>query len=194
MTKGALAARRRDLATYAKALPSLELKRQQLVLDLAAERERLAALDDEASRLREFSGAIPFAANSDVDLAEQLAIEAVHRETEVRLGIRLPVLAGIDWAAAEGRPGMPPWVEAAQEIARRATETKLRRAIAARRVALVEQALRKAVQRINLLEQVLIPQARTDIARIDGFLADTQRMAIARAKLLMSRRAREAAA
>ena len=189
MTKAALAGRRRDFATYAKALPSLELKRQQLMLDLAAEKDRAARLDEAAQALRLRVRAIPFAADPDVRLQDRLRIVSVERTSEPHLGILLPRIAAIAWAPAEGLATLPPWVAAALAVTRELAETKLHQAVAQQRVALVEKALRKAVQRINLLQQVYMPEARADIARIANFLADGERMAVARTKLLVSRRA-----
>lgn len=196
MTKAALARRRQDLIVYQRALPSLELKRQQLVLDLAAERSAAARLADEAARLLERAGEVRFAADRDVPLEELLAGLSIVPGTESRLGVSLPVVQGLDWndaKAPERESGLyPPWVVAALGLVQALAEVRARSMVAEVRVARMDQALRRAVQRINLLQQVLMPQARRDIAHIAQFLADGQRMAVARTKLLVARRGREA--
>ena len=199
MTKAALAGRRRDLAVYQRALPSLELKRQQLVLDLAAERAAAELLDEEAGRLGERARAIRFAADRDVALEPLLAIAGVERREEMRLGIALPVISHIDWVPGASTPNAssddyPPWVDAALRVTRGLAETRLRIETARARIGRIERALRRAVQRINLLQQVLMPEARRDIAHIATFLADGQRMATARSKLLVARKAARASA
>lgn len=188
MTKAALAGRRRDLAVYQRALPSLELKRQQLVLDLAAERMAAVQLDEETARLVGQARAIRFAADRDVALEPLLAIIDVARGEEMRLGVALPAIGPISWASNAVPEGFPPWVAAALAVTRGLAEARLRAEVAQARVEHIERALRRAVQRINLLQQVLMPRARHDIAHIATFLADGQRMATARSKLLAARK------
>ncbi len=160
MTKAALAGRRRDLAVYQRALPSLELKRQQLVLDLAAERMAAVQLDEETARLVGQARAIRFAADRDVALEPLLAIIDVARGEEMRLGVALPVIGPIGWASNAVPEGFPPWVAAALAVTRGLAEARLRAEVAQARVEHIERALRRAVQRINLLQQVLMPRAR----------------------------------
>jgi V/A-type H+-transporting ATPase subunit D len=188
MTKAALATRRRDLAAYDRALPSLDLKRQQLLIDLTAERAAAAREDGAIAALTARAGAIRFAADMRVGLESLLAIRAVARGGEVRLGTPLPTLGAIDWAPIALSDAYPPWVHAALDTARGLAEARLRRDVALARAARLDAALRKTIQRINLLQQVLMPQARRDIARIAAFLADGQRMAVARTKLIVAHR------
>jgi V/A-type H+-transporting ATPase subunit D len=188
MTKAALAERRRDLASYARALPSLDLKRQQLLIDLTAERAAAAREEEAISVLRARAGAIRFAADMRVALEPLLAISAVSRGSEIRLGIPLPTLGAIDWAPVPVGDAFPPWVHGALGCARGLVESRLRREVALARAALLDRALRKTIQRINLLQQVLVPQAKRDIARVSAFLADAQRMAVARTKLIVAHR------
>ncbi len=194
MTKTALAQRRRELAGYARALPSLELKRQQLVIELAAERAGAARLRAEAERLGQRARAIRFAADEDIALAPLLRIESVAEGSESLLGGSLPTIGLIAWAPCPSTEAFPPWIDAALGTARALAETRLRADVAKARCDLVERTLGKAIQRINLLQRVLIPQARRDIVRISTFLADAQRMAVGRTKLLVSRRTARTAA
>lgn len=189
MTKSALAERRRQLATYLRALPSLELKRQQLVVELAAERGALAGFEAKAASLTDHAGELRFAADRDIAFESFVAISAIARWQESRLGIGLPAIGRVEWCEAAPGAEFPPWVDAAIRIVRDLAETRLRIEVALERAARLDLALRKTIQRINLLQQVLIPQARRDAAKIATFLADGQRMAIARTKLVVARRA-----
>lgn len=186
MTKTVLAERRRALESGERALVSLRLKRQQVAFELArerAERDRLRALCD---TLEAAAGAISPAADCRIAIEPLVAIARVERATDVRLGIRLPRLVGVYW---HERPypleASPPWLELALESLRQQAQAQMALAIAEERVAAMAAGLARAVQRVNLLEQRLVPEARSDIARISQFLADAERTALARAKLAM---------
>lgn len=189
MTKSALAQRRREIASYQRALPSLELKRQQLLVDLLAERVAAQRQREAMDRLMDRARAVRFASDRDVALPKKLHIAAVARSTQTRLGTDLPVIGEIAWdeAGTEAESRLP-WIDAAVAIARGLAETDLRLEVAEDRVGRLQLALRKTIQRINLLQQLLIPTARKDIARITNFLADGQRMSMARTKLLVAQR------
>ena len=192
MTKGALAQRRQQLATYDRALPSLELKRQQLLIELSAERKAVSRLREQSDTLRQRAREIRFAADRDIQLEHLLAISNVTYGSQARFGIELPTFDRIDWAEESPTAEFPPWVDAALQITRSLAETALRIEVVEARCEAIDRALRKAIQRINLLQRVLMPQAREDIVRISTFLADGQRMAISRTKLLVARRAMRA--
>ena len=60
-----------------------------------------------------------------------------------------------------------------------------------RRGALLDAALRKVTQRVNLFEKVLIPRARDNIRRIRIYLGDAERAAVVRSKIAKRKRAAE---
>ncbi|TXG83829.1 MAG: V-type ATP synthase subunit D [Sphingomonadales bacterium] len=189
MTKATLSQRRQQLAMYERVLPSLELKRQQLLRDLRIAREQHAALESAQRALEQRAQALAPAADPQVTLEGLQTLHAVSRSQESRLGVRLPVVDAFDWHRADyDLAATPPWLDHALDLAARLAEGMVRLQVAAERVCLLDQALRKTVQRINLLDQVLKPQAKRDIGRIGVFLADADRTALARTKLAGARR------
>lgn len=190
MTKAVLTARRQDLSTYVRALPSLELKRRQLLAELTAERAECERLDARIEVLERDAEAVAPAADGAESLEGLMRIARIVQTRRARLGLALPVLGGVEWAMADySLVDRPPWVDGALEIARAITEATLERRFARDRAAVLSEALARSTQRINLLQQRLVPEARRDIARIVVFLADGERTAVARAKLARRRRA-----
>ena len=55
--------------------------------------------------------------------------------------------------------------------------------IVERKLALLQDELRKVIQRVNLFEKVIIPEARENIRRIRIALGDRMTAAVARAKI-----------
>lgn len=194
MTKGALASRRRELALLERALPSLRLKRQQLRIEGDKAREALAQATVHRQALLREAEALPVTGSDAEALAPLLMLDAVERGSERRLGVDLPVIHAVRWSqAAYSLADTPVWYDRALELIRALAEAALACEAAQGRVAALGEALKRAVQRVNLLEQVLIPRARRDIARIGIFLADNERTALARAKLAAARRGRPVA-
>lgn len=189
MTKSALAERRRALAGYERALPSLTLKRQQMRVERDAARAAARALEAEAAALGAEAAALPVGEAESEALARLVPPPRITRMQQTRLGVALPAIAAITWDDRDyPLADTPAWFDRALELVRALAEKALAREIAAARVAALDAALKRAVQRVNLLEQVLIPEARRDVARIAIFLADTERTALARAKLAAARR------
>ena len=65
--------------------------------------------------------------------------------------------------------------------------------MAAERVRLLEQAVRRITQRVNLFEKILIPTAKENIKKIQIYLADAERAAVVRSKLTKKMRQQQAA-
>jgi V/A-type H+-transporting ATPase subunit D len=63
--------------------------------------------------------------------------------------------------------------------------------VARRRLARLEAALTRTVQRVHLFEKVLVPEAQAELRRILVFLGDAERAALVRAKLAKARHALE---
>jgi V/A-type H+-transporting ATPase subunit D len=190
LNKTALNAEKENLGTYARFLPSLKLKRDQLLVERARAARRLADTD---RGLRELIGAvgeaIPMLANQGVDLGELARVRAVDMGRERVLGLDLPVLAVVDIAVADyGCLTTPHWVDAVAARLEKAMRLRLSLGVERERLAIVERALKKVNQRINLFEKVLIPQAQQNIKIIQIALSDAQKAAVVRAKLAKRKR------
>ena len=78
---------------------------------------------------------------------------------------------------------MPQWVDRLSDELARMIELRVRLRVEQRRLALLEEAVRKVTQRVNLFEKVLIPGAKGQIRRIRIFLSDGERAAVVRSKI-----------
>lgn len=183
--KSSLARQRDQLRLYERLLPSLDLKRRQLTVELtkaraelASEEARLAALPAEAATR------LPMVANPEFELDGIVRVLAVHTREQNVVGVRLPVLHEIETETTSySFLGRPHWFDdlvlELRAIARQVARTR----IARERVALLERAVRRITQRVNLFGKVLIPEAKETIRRIRIFLADAERAAVVRSKI-----------
>ncbi len=185
LSKGMLAQRRRALEVYARVLPSLDLKRRHLAVLAADERRRRAgAAAREAATLRDAAARLPMLAAEDVPLDRLCVLQAMPPAYEREMGVSLPEIVAPRWRPAPlGLLTLPPWSDAAAAALREVVALRLEVDVRERRVAALQAALQRTMQRVNLFERVLVPRARAEIRSIQVQLADLERTALVRAKL-----------
>ena len=106
-------------------------------------------------------------------------------------GVGVPSLRDIVFPDLDiPRFGLPPWTCRAlprlRELARQNAECLVLREKYAR----VGRELRKATQKVNLFEEVLIPETREAIRRIEVTLGDQEVAAVCRGKIAKAKQAR----
>jgi V/A-type H+-transporting ATPase subunit D len=189
LNKGVLKRERDRLQRFQRFLPSLDLKRKQLVAELNRARKALDSRRDEIERfLAGQKSVMSLLGASGLDLSGLVRVRAVDMGEENVLGVKLPVVQGVDIRVAEySTLAMPFWVDALAEAVRAVAILRISRQVEAERVRLLERAVRRVTQRVNLFEKVLIPTARRNIKRISVYLADAERAAVVRSKIAKAR-------
>jgi V/A-type H+-transporting ATPase subunit D len=189
LSKASLQQERTKLKLYEKLLPSLELKRRQLVMALDKARREYAATRVEVERLEARVGAkLPMLANTAIDLKGLVEMTAFELEQENVMGVRLPLLKHVECQVEEySLLAKPAWVDALVERLRDAAEARTRIQVAAERVRILARAERRITQRVNLFEKILIPRTRKNIQRIQIWLGDQERSTVVQAKLAKAR-------
>lgn len=188
-SKASLQQERTKLELYEKLLPSLELKRRQLTLELEKGRKEYAATREEVARLEGQVGTeVPMLANTEIHLTDLVKMTAFELGQENLVGVRLPVLMRVECEVAEySMLAKPAWVDALVERLRQAAEARTRIQVAAERVRILARAERRITQRVNLFEKILIPRTCKNIQRIQIWLGDQERAAVIQAKLAKAR-------
>lgn len=185
LSKSALGRETQHLATFKRFLPSLDLKRRQLMAERAKAREQLAATRNEIDQMmRNVGAAIPMLANVNVDLAALAKVSKVDLQTENFVGTRLPKLKEVEIEVCPySYMGKPHWVDRVVEDLKRTVELRLRQQVESQRVLLLEEGVKRVTQRVNLFDKVLIPRAQQNIKRIKIFLGDAERASVINSKL-----------
>ena len=193
LSKSALSQQSQQLKSYQQFLPSLDMKRKQLMGERARALAERRALEAELEALRQrVAETLPMLANQELDLSGLVKIEHVELGRENRMGTWLPTLAGLEIAVRPyGYLSKPHWVESLVAALREAARLRIELMLAEQRVALLDQAVRTVTQRVNLFDKVLIPQTRTNIKRIRIALSDAERAAVVRSKIAKKKRAAE---
>ncbi len=194
LNKSSLAHEQTQLKSYERFLPSLDLKRQQLMAERAKAREDVKRLEDEVSDLAQQVGAkLPMLAQKGIDL-DGLVQLTDYKVKEVNVvGVKMPALDRIEVSVRPySRLAKPHWVDAAAQLLHDMIEARLRVKVAEERVKIFDKAVATITQRVNLFEKVLIPRAKANIKKIRIYLSDEQMQAVVRSKISKRKHAQEA--
>ncbi len=194
LNKSSLKQQRDQLSLYEKFLPSLDLKRQQLMVELKKAREafeatgrRVAEMEASLDRLYPLVGA------TAMDLHGYVTAERIDLGKENILGVALPVLRDVGFDLEEySTLTRPFWVDTLTEAIQAMARLRIEHQVDRRRVDLLDEAVRKVTQRVNLFEKVLIPNAQRNIQRIQIFLGDAERAAVVRSKIVKAKHEQQA--
>jgi V/A-type H+/Na+-transporting ATPase subunit D len=191
LSKSALSREQKSLATYQKFLPSLDLKRQQLMAERAKAARTLENTRTRIEALRkEVREKLRMLSNSDVDLKGLVTLTDIRIGSENVVGTRLPTLEAIE---VEVQPyallAKPHWIDNTAALLRDMLELRIRLRLDERRSTLLEKAVKTITQRVNLFDKVLIPDTRKNIKRIRIALADGEKAAVVRSKISKRKRA-----
>jgi V/A-type H+-transporting ATPase subunit D len=194
LSKSSLQRERNQLKNFQHFLPSLDLKRQQLMQERSKAEQALQKDKEALSRfLDDIGEQIPMLANREVDLTDLARVVSLEHGEENIVGVKLPKLESFE---VEVRPysllTRPQWVDEVASRLRECVELSLRVRFGRRRVELLRRAVQRVTQRVNLFEKVLIPRTRKNIQRIQIYLGDNERTAVVRSKAAKKKHAAKA--
>lgn len=189
LNKSVLKRERERLARFRRFLPSLDLKRKQLVAEFNRARKALAERAQEMERFLEDKGNLmALLGASGMDLSGLVRARSVKIKDENILGVNVPSVEKAEFQVAEySTLARPFWVDFLAEAVKGMALLRIRRQVEAERVNRLQRAVRRITQRVNLFEKVLIPSAQRNIQRISVFLADADRAAVVRSKIAKAR-------
>lgn len=184
LTKTELKAQRDALARYRRFLPTLELKKEQLIQEIRrVEHEQETARAEEARLQQQLAAWVQLFAE-DVALADKVRLVRVHTHEGNIAGVPIPVFDRAEFAVAEyDLFSTPLWVDRAVEMVQAVGTLRAQQAVLEQQKTLLAHEMRVTIQRINLFEKVKIPECRDNIRRIQIYLGDQQANAVARGKI-----------
>jgi len=192
-SKAALHKEGAQLKLYKQYLPSLDLKRQQLVVERTKAMAQLTDTQQKIDRCYALvEEQLPMLSSEHIDLKELVTIKQVDISEENVVGVKLPYVKRVD---VQLKPysllSKPHWVDLLVIQLKEMMELQIRLQVDQKRVEILQQAVKKVTQRVNLFDKVLIPKAQENIRKIRIFLSDTERAAVVRAKITKQNRLKE---
>jgi V/A-type H+-transporting ATPase subunit D len=186
LTRPELKRQRESLARYERYLPMLKLKQQRLQVMLrqvAQERHQAeqARAEIEAA-LRKYQSVMSDRAG--VPLTEWARPSEVQVDEKNVAGVAVPVFRHVVFPEVRySLFGTPPWVDRALADLRERNRRQAVIEILQRQERLLRRELTRIIQRVNLFEKIMIPQAREAIRRIRIKLGDEMTDAVGRSKI-----------
>lgn len=191
LNKSTLGRKRAELRLRRRVLPSLDLKRRQLLGECARARAMLAAQEAALEELAARAAAeLPMLAVPEVQVTGLVRVRAVVVTEDNVVGVRVPRLKRVDIEEQERAfLTLPAWGDALVHLLREAAQVHAGLAVSRERLRRLERAQQRITQRVNLFEKVLIPDAERSVRRIGIFLADAERSLVVRSKIAKARHA-----
>jgi V/A-type H+-transporting ATPase subunit D len=186
LTKSQLRLEQVRLQQLSKYLPTLQLKKALLQIELlAAEQEIekfMTLYESEQEAVRSFAALFT---DRDISfLYASIKVKEINRRYENVAGIEIPYLEKIDFVPSEQLLfDTPVWVDSASEKIKDLIVLKETMNILIEKRNAIAKELEEVSIRVNLFEKILIPRAKQAIRKIKIFLSDQQLAAIAQAKV-----------
>ncbi len=186
LTKNELRAQQNKLGQLQKYLPTLQLKKALLQLEVNEARQEIGKLEQNYNALHtEVEGYSALLSDkSEIDPMDSAKIIEVKKRYENIAGVEVPYFENITFADFNYTLfDTPAWLDGVVKGVRGLSEAQVRIDIAREKKAALEKELREVSIRVNLFEKILIPRALNNIKKIKVFLGDQQLAAVSRAKV-----------
>ncbi|MDP8229504.1 MAG: V-type ATP synthase subunit D [Candidatus Gorgyraea atricola] len=188
-TKGELKRQRDALRQFEHFLPFLQLKKQQLQLEIQQVHARLKLkiqeIDNLETEISEWAGLLN---ESTEHIAKWVREGNVVTVAANIAGVDIPVFERVDFEEPEYDLFLTPlWTDIAINKIRTLVVFLEEEKIIKQQMRILEHELRIATQRVNLFEKIKIPECKENIHLIRIYLGDQQTNAVGRSKIAKSK-------
>jgi len=187
LTKTALKQERDALKQYTRFLPTLQLKKQQLQMEMRRCLDQIAANEQREQELKVSLQSWLALFGDDAapeTIRKRVAVKSVRTEILNIAGVAVPKFLGVDFAELPCDLFFEePWTDDAVEAVKNIVTVRKERDVIREQYRLIGQELRTTTQRVNLFEKVKIPETKENIRVIQIALGDEQTSAVVRSKI-----------
>lgn len=192
-TKNELKKQKDDLKRFSRYLPALQLKKQQLQLEIIKIQKRLEDIESEINKFQESVDKWVDVFGEKFDIKRLLAVSEARTRTGNIAGVDIPILEKIEFKEKEyDFITTPLWLDYGLAALRKMISLKIEHNIMEEQLKAVREELRIITQRVNLFEEVKIPEARENIKRIQIYLGDMFTAAVVIGKIAKDKIERKA--
>lgn len=183
-TKNELKAQRDSLRRYERYLPTLQLKKQQLQMEVRQVEHRLDECRHREAEL--LAGLANWVAlfGDGTDFSGWIAIQRIVRDETNVAGVNIPVLREVVFERhAPDLFTTSPWIDDGIECLAELAKLRIELLVLEEQKTLLVDELRTTNQRVNLFERVKIPECKDVIRRVRIYLGDMQVLDVGRGKI-----------
>ena len=181
---------------FERFLPTLQLKKQQLQMEVRQSADALEAnLEAQKELEKELEVCIAFFGDGNVSelVSSNVEIKEVITGTANIAGINIPTFDHVEFAPAAIDLMATDWyIDDAVAALKSAASLREAYKVLQEQYDLLAAELRTTSQRVNLFEKVKIPECRENIRKIGIFLGDMNTSAVARCKIAKQKAAERA--
>lgn len=186
-TKTELKKQRDALKQFRRFLPTLQLKKQQLQLEIRTSQKLLLENEEKEAQLKARLDAwvAMFGTAGTVEELTGLVVkEGVDTGTRNIAGVDVPTFERVRFAPVSyDLFTTDPWLDDAVAMVMELVAVRAEHEILDEQYRLLAHELRTTTQRVNLFEKVKIPECRDNIRKIQIYLGDMDTAGVARAKI-----------
>ncbi len=190
-TKTEMKAQQDALKQFVRFLPTLQLKKQQLQMEVRRSAALLEEnLEKQKEQLKRMAGCLDLFGDSEIMefLESRVKIASVKTGKENIAGISIPTFDEVDFEPLPWDTFDTDWfVDDAIKELKEAVSLREAHKILEEQYRLLAAELRSTSQRVNLFEKVKIPECKENIRRIRIMLGDLDTSAVARSKIAKSK-------
>jgi V/A-type H+-transporting ATPase subunit D len=185
LTKSELKRQRDNLKQYRRYLPTLQLKKQQLQIEILAQSHLFETKSHREKEMRDkitvWAGLL---AGDGMDIRRWIIPKKITTSTKNIAGVDLVKFESIGFEPAEYDFFLIPlWVDSAIDALRELVSIREEMDIIKKGIDILRQELRITTQRVNLFEKVKIPEAEEAIRLIKIYIGDQMTNAVGRSKI-----------
>ncbi len=189
LTKGELKKQRDALKQYSRYLPTLQLKKQQLQLEILGQynllSEQKKTLEGKKVLAQAWAGLL---AEPGINFKPWLNPSKVISGVKNVAGVDIPVFHQLDFTPVEYDLFLVPlWMDAAIDQLRGLVSLQEEIKVIEKGIAVLKRELRVTSQRVNLFEKVKIPATEETIRVIKIYIGDQMANAVGRSKMAKSK-------
>ncbi len=183
-TKNELKAQKEALERYERFLPTLELKKAQLIAEIKKIDKEIQEIRQEMEKTeRDIQNWVAIY-SEDIDLNDLFEVKDIITGEDNIAGIDIDIFEDIDIEVEDyDYFKMPLWVDRGLQEVIEYIKHKARIVILKRTKKKLDRELTITMQRINLFEKVKIPETKDNIRIIQIYLDDRQTQAVVRGKI-----------
>lgn len=189
LTKNELRLQEHKLGQLQKYLPTLQLKKAMLQMEINNVRAEIAALQKQFKEAYDYvsSYSVLFSQKMEIAFEDLGQIESIEKNYENIAGVEIPIFKQVHFRHHYYNLfDAPPWLEVAKLGLRNLLEIEAKIHVAEEKKEALQKEHRQVSIRVNLFEKVMIPRAKSNIKKIKVFLGDQQLAAVCQAKVAKS--------
>lgn len=184
LTQGELKKQRDALRQYERYLPTLQLKKQLLQLEIlhqqSALKERKKSLSEKIKSAENWLGLLV----EVPEIRQWLIPQKIITGRKNIAGVDVPAFKRVEFGLAEYDLFLtPPWVDEGLEILRGMVAFLEEMRVIEQGISVLKHELRITTQRVNLFEKIKIPEAKEAIRLIKIYIGDQMTNAVGRSKI-----------